>query len=309
MALIRHGLSQYQCGSLAILFASVLWGTTGTVASLAPNISPLAIGAFAMGVGGVIQAVLAYQALTLNLAKLLKHKRMLLLSAVALAVYPLAFYSAMRLAGVAVGTVVSIASAPLFAALLERLLSKQYNLTRRWVVGVIIGLTGIGMLAYGEPHLSEVPLAEQIRQEQQLWGVGLGFVAGLTYAFYSWAARTLIDKGVQSQAAMGSIFGLGALLLLPTLAFTGDNLFSSTGNIIVSLYMAMIPMALGYMAFGFGLRHIKASSASLLTLLEPVVAAILAVIIVGEIITPMGWFGMILILFCLCLQAVQKEPL
>jgi DME family drug/metabolite transporter len=39
-------------GIVLILVASLLWGTTGTVASFAPDVSPLAIGAFAMGFGG-----------------------------------------------------------------------------------------------------------------------------------------------------------------------------------------------------------------------------------------------------------------
>ena len=147
----------------------------------------------------------------------------------------------------------------------------------------------------------------QAAPQRQLWGIALGLLAGLTYASYAWAARAMIDSGVHSQAAIGGIFGLGALLLLPSLFFTGDNLFSSTGNALVSVYMALIPMTLGYIAFGYGLRHINASSASLLTLMEPVVAAILAVLIVGEVISPLGWFGMLLIMVCLWVQATEKR--
>ncbi len=314
MLAMRCGFTQYQNGAMAILFAAVLWGTTGVAASFAPDISPLGIGAFAMGVGGMMQAALAHRKLKANLANLLQQKALLLLSALALAIYPLAFYSSMRMAGVAVGTVVSIASAPLFAALLECLFSKALHLTKRWLISVLIGLIGIALLAYREPQASAlatdvaVNLQQQAAQQRQLWGIALGLLAGLTYAFYSWAARSMIDSGVHSQAAMGSIFGLGAMLLLPSLFFTGDNLFSSPANALVSLYMAVIPMTLGYFAFGYGLRHVKASSASLLTLMEPVVAAVLAVLIIGEVISPMGWFGMLLIMLCLIAQATEKPP-
>jgi DME family drug/metabolite transporter len=296
----KNRFSQYQYGVAAILFASVLWGTTGVAASFAPNISPLGIGAFAMGIGGIIQAGLAYRAIKLNLANLLHQRKILLISALALAVYPLAFYSSMRMAGVAVGTVVSIGSAPLFAALLECLFSKAFYLSKRWFISVAIGLIGIALLAYSEPR------SDSIGQQEQFWGIALGLLAGLTYAFYSWAARTMIDNGVHSQAAMAGIFGLGAVLLLPSLFFTGDNLFSSPVNALVSIYMAVIPMTLGYLAFGYGLRHIKASSASLLTLMEPVVAAILAVVIVGESISLIGWLGMVLIMVCLLIQVTHR---
>ena len=41
-------------GTFAIILASLLWGTTGTAASLAPGISPLAIGALSVGAAGVL---------------------------------------------------------------------------------------------------------------------------------------------------------------------------------------------------------------------------------------------------------------
>ena len=50
-------------GVLAIVIASFLWGTTGTAAQFAPEISPLAIGAFAMGIGGVLLCVSARKSL------------------------------------------------------------------------------------------------------------------------------------------------------------------------------------------------------------------------------------------------------
>ncbi|MFF5020735.1 MULTISPECIES: hypothetical protein [Micrococcus] len=46
-------------------------------------------------------------------------------SSVAVAVYPLAFYSSMHWAGVAIGSVVSLASAPLASGLLERIVEHR----------------------------------------------------------------------------------------------------------------------------------------------------------------------------------------
>ncbi|MCT7655313.1 hypothetical protein MBH78_12770 [Oceanimonas sp. NS1] len=57
-------------GILTIVVASVLWGTTGTVASFAENVSALATGAFAMGVGGILLALNAGKALRKDRAKL-----------------------------------------------------------------------------------------------------------------------------------------------------------------------------------------------------------------------------------------------
>ncbi|MEZ8289969.1 MULTISPECIES: DMT family transporter [Vibrio] len=302
MNLAINRVNEFQTGTLAILFASILWGTTGTAASFAPDLSPLAIGAFSMGVGGLMQAGLAYRKILFAFDKLLQNKRLLAVSALALAVYPLAFYSSMKLSGVAIGTVVSIATAPFFSALLECLISKKNNINKRWLTSFAIGVVGIGLLVF-----SESSSTNESGDDLKLLGIALGLLAGLCYAIYSWATKALIDKDIESQAAMGSIFGLGAMLLLPTLWFTGENLFSSQINVLVISYLTLIPQCLGYIAFSFGLRHVTASSANLLTLFEPVVAAVLAVCVVGELIPFIGWLGMFLIVLCLLLQSKPSK--
>ncbi|EOD77653.1 Permease of the drug/metabolite transporter (DMT) superfamily [Grimontia indica] len=291
-------------GSLAILFSSILWGTTGTAAAFAPDISPLGIGAFSMGVSGLLLAFLARKPLKADLPQILQSRSPLIIGVVALAIYPLAFYSSMRMAGVAVGTVVSIASAPFMTVVINRLFGKANIVSLRWVMSFLLGTVGIVMLTFAESGHAAVSSDDS----QKLLGVLLGLVAGLSYATYAWVAKQLIDTGVKSDSAMAAIFGLGALLLLPTLLFTGDNLFSSWNNANVSLYMALVPMFIGYLAFGFGLRHVDASKATLLTLFEPVVAACFAVLIVGEVIAPIGWVGMALIMICLVLQATERKP-
>ena len=52
-------LGEHGLGVAAVLFAALVWGTTGTVATLAPSVGPAAIGACAMGLGGLMQAALA----------------------------------------------------------------------------------------------------------------------------------------------------------------------------------------------------------------------------------------------------------
>ena len=44
-------------GIVAVLGAAALWGTTGTVATFAPEVGPLAIGAAALGIGGLLQEI------------------------------------------------------------------------------------------------------------------------------------------------------------------------------------------------------------------------------------------------------------
>lgn len=104
---------------------------------------------------------------------------------------------------------------------------------------------------------------------------------------------------------MGTVFGLGGLLLLPVLLATGAPLLDSWSNAAVGAYMALVPMFIGYVLFGWGLAHVPASTATTLSLLEPAVAAVLAVLVVGERLPPLGWFGIALVVCCL---AVLTTP-
>ncbi|GAB2519147.1 DMT family transporter [Paramicrobacterium agarici] len=269
-------------GALFVLAASVLWGTTGTAATFAPGVGPLAIGSFAMGVGGMLQAAVAARSLAAHAAALWRMRWTVVIGAVAVAMYPLAFYSSMRLAGVAVGTIVSIGSAPIASAMIERVVDKT-PLRWRWGIGTAIGCAGALLLCVtrgGSP--GDAPVL----------GVVLGVVAGITYAAYSFAATRLMRGGAARAAAMGSTFGLGGVLLIPVMLATGAPILASPGNLAVSAYMALIPMFAGYVLFGAGLWRVTSSTATTLSLAEPVVAAILAVLIVGESLPALGWAGM-----------------
>ena len=133
-------------GVAAVLFASIVWGTTGTAATFAPDVGSAAIGSAAMGLGGLLQALRAGGSIARSLRLLMRYRALLLLGGASVAVYPLAFYGSMRLAGVAIGTVVTIGSAPLFSALIE-LAFDRTPLTRRWMAGALVGVAGIALLA------------------------------------------------------------------------------------------------------------------------------------------------------------------
>jgi DME family drug/metabolite transporter len=292
-------------GAVCVLVASVLWGTTGTAATFAPAVGPLAIGAVAMGLGGLLQALVAAPRIRREAPRLRAHKGVVLVGLLSVGAYPLAFYSSMHLAGVAAGTVVSIGSAPLASALIERVVDGR-RLTRRWTTGAVLGLSGTVLLCAAEAAGARSGSGARSAGETVL-GVGLGLVAGLTYALYSWAAHRLISRGVTSGAAMGTVFGLGGLLLMPVLLATGGPLLASWTNAAVGVYMALVPMFAGYVLFGWGLAHVPASTATTLSLLEPAVAAVLAVLVVGERLPLPGWAGIALVVGCLAVLTLPTR--
>ena len=282
---MRHGATY---GSVCVLAAAVLWGTTGTAAALAPGVGSLAVGAAAMGVGGLLQAAAALHVMGAHRAGLAAQWRTLAVAAAAVAVYPLAFYTSMRLAGVAVGTVVSIGSAPMAAALIERAIDRQ-PLSRRWALGAaagVLGVLGLALARAGEEGATGAGGA------RPALGVALGLLAGLTYALYSWGAARVMRRGLPIRPVMGAIFGLGGVLLLPVLLLTGAPIVASLHNFAAVAYLAAVPMFVGYVLFGRGLAAVPASTATSLSLLEPAVAAVIAVLVLHERLPGLGWLGM-----------------
>jgi drug/metabolite transporter, DME family len=277
---------------LAILTAAVLWGTTGTAASfLPPSVSPVATGAATMSIGGLLLFAvtprLSWSALAGG-----GTRGWLLAGGACVVAYPLAFYSSMSLAGVAVGNVVSLGSAPVFAAVLERALEGS-RLRPAWWGTTGLAVTGIVLLgAAGPAHAGG---GEPASPGESAFGLALGLVAGASYAGYTYCSRRAMERGCESRAAMGAVFGVGAIVLLPVLIVTGEPLTRSAGSLAVAAYLAIGPMFLAYLAFGSGLRRVRSSTATTLTLLEPVVATLLAVLVVGEWLPLVGWTGIALI--------------
>lgn len=131
-------------------------------------------------------------------------------------IYPLAFYSSMHLAGVAVGTVVSLGSAPIASGLLERAIERR-RLSGWWMLAAALGIAGSAVLCAAKMHDAPSETLPTVA------GVSLGLVAGATYAMYSWSAHRLMNRGIGRAAAMGAVFGQGGIALLAVI-IVGERL-------------------------------------------------------------------------------------
>ncbi len=287
-------------GIVALLLASLLWGTTGTSATFLPHdVSPLAVGASTMGIGGLLLFVTGPR-LSLGVLRDRSGRRWAALGALGVFVYPLAFYSAMNLAGVAVGNVVALGSGPVFAAVYEWV-GERRALSGRWAVSTGLAVLGIAGLALGRHTDSGAASAGTIP------GVALGLLAGAAYGLYAYASSRAIQAGQPSRGVMGAMFGIGAVLLLPVLLVTGAPLLQSWSTVAIAGYLAVGPMFVAYLLFGIGLRTVRSSSATTITLLEPVVATLLAVLVVGERLEPVGWVGLVLVFAGLAMLVTARH--
>ncbi|MFJ3028628.1 DMT family transporter [Curtobacterium sp. NPDC087080] len=303
-------------GPVAVLVAAAVWGTTGTATHFAPGVPAVVFGAVTFGLGGLVLAATTGRSAVRAVAGP-GSRRWVLLGAVSLVVYAVAFYAALADAGVALGTTVAIGSSPLFAGLVEWVADAR-RVTGRWVVATLVSVVGMVVVTLArseEPGSGSLPL-----------GLGSALLAGLTYATYSWAvARGLhaasgarpasslpgtgagTTPGAAGRGVVGAVFGLAAVPLVVLALVAGHDALSVGANWPVFVYLALVPTVLGHSLYAVGLRRVSASVATLLSLFEPVVAAVLAVLVVGEHLGGTGWAGVGLVVAGLAVLALPRR--
>ncbi|UYN84913.1 MAG: EamA family transporter [Microcella sp.] len=286
----------------ALVAACVLWGTTGTAATFfSSDVSPLAIGASTMALGGALLFA-TNRGPSWAVIRDRSARAWLLAAAAGMVAYPLAFYASMNLAGVAIGNVVSLGSGPLFAAVIEWVVHRD-RLTWRWMLSASTAIAGVALLVAGG-HGSGSP----VDPSGIPLGVALGLVAGAGYALFTFASGTVIRRGHTGRATMGAAFGIAALPLAVVLLVTGAPLLGSAQNVGIAVYLAVGPMFVAYLFFGWGIRALRSSTVTVITLLEPFVATLLAVAVVGERLEPLGWVGLALIILGVAVLSSARQP-
>lgn len=269
---------------LALLGACLMWGTTGVVAAgMSADVSTFAIGSFTMGVGGLVLGMVTWPAVRRAIA-IPAARRWIVLGGLGVLVYPLAFYAGMRDAGVAVGNTVALGSGPLFAGVIEWLATRRTP-GRTWFIALAIAGTGLAFVGIARGGASSGALS----------GVFLALLAGIAYALYSVAGSRVIAAGASFRGSMGAVFGAGSIPLIAILILTGAPLVSEPENLLRASYLAIGPLVVAYLLFGYALTRASASLVTLVTLLEPVFATILAVLILHESLPPLGWGGIALL--------------
>jgi drug/metabolite transporter, DME family len=281
-----------------VLTAAVLFGTTGTAQALGPDIDPLAVGTARIVVGAALLAgVAALAARQGGLGLGGGDRRLVLLSGVFVAVYQASFFAAVAQTGVAVGTVVALGSAPAFTGLFGRVFAGE-RLEARWFLATGLACAGVALLTLAGGSAGNVSAA----------GIGLALTSGAGYAGYAVAGKRLLDQGGTPEAVVASVFGAGAVILLPVLFVTDTGELLTVNGLALAAYLGAIPTALAYLLFAKGLRQIGASETSTLTLAEPVTAMALGFAVLAERPGAVAVAGAALVMAGLALLAVRVGP-
>ncbi|MEV4015463.1 EamA family transporter [Nonomuraea angiospora] len=277
-------------GPLAVVAASVLWGTAGT-AGLLVSADSVALAAARLVIGGTALAIVAGA----GVRKAIRPG--LLLAAVAVAAYQLCFFAAVGRTGVAIGTVVAIGSGPVFTGLLSWLLH-GHRPSGRWVAATAAAICGCAALIVGGGAEAG---------GQTVSGVLFALLGGVLYAFYAVMAARAIGRGAESNAVMGVMFGGAALIMLPVLAANGVAWMGEPRGLLAVVYLGLGTTALSYFLYGRGLRTTPVATAATLALAEPAVAALLGLVVLGERLAPISVAGLVLLALSLVAVAIPEK--
>nr|WP_275586349.1 EamA family transporter [Geodermatophilus normandii] len=127
-----------------------------------------------------------------------------------------------------------------------------------------------------------------------------------------YAVVTLAGGGVPAGVPVTLAgFAGGALLLTPVVLAEGPSFPADGGTIAVLLYLGLVPSALAYGLFFTGVRTVPGAVASIITLLEPLAATVLATAFLGERLAPAAVAGGLLLLAAvagLYLHRMRRSP-
>ncbi len=277
-----------------IAAAMVLTGSTGTAQALGPDgSSPLSVGFLRMALGG---PVLLLVAMVVTKKRPTFFGWPLVVAAAATAAYQLLFFTGVEQTGVAVGTVVTMGSAPIFAGILGWLVFAE-KLSFRWVLTTAVALFG-GVLLVGGNGSSTM----------DYWGVTAAAGGGLSYAVFIVATRRLFQDHAPLLVVSAAL-SLSVVFLLPVGLVADFSWVASPAGLSVVLYLGLVVTALAYAIYSFGAERLLVADTAVMSLVEPMVAFLLGVLLLHEALTLRGAVGAAILggaLLALATQSGQR---
>jgi len=290
-------------GLIQITVGGLLWGTTGVVVQYvhhSTGLGPVAIGFYRLAVAAVALFVLLPRLLRHVTAALRTAPLLMIVIGTGLGVYQALYFYAVAAAGVAIATVVSIGLAPVTIALWEAVRSGRMP-ARHTLISVLAAVAGLTLI-------TGFQAGPTVDAPRPLLGLLAAIGAGIGYAATTIVSRH-VSQSVEPLTMTASATAIGAVTLLPLALVSGGVDFAvQPVPVGMLLYLGVIATAVAYALFYAGLRTTSGTAAVILTLLEPLAAALLAVVLLSEPLTLPVVVGGTLLLGAILMTHVRPAP-
>ncbi|QBS39927.1 DMT family transporter [Nocardia sp. CS682] len=286
-------------GLVFLVGAGMLWGTGGLLGTLlgrATGLSPVAVATCRLAVGGLLLVALLVLTRRPWPRNLLAWRRIGAVAALA-ATFQACYFGAVAASSVSVATLITIGASPVVVALLEQVTGRR-AVDRRRAVTIGLALAGLALLV-GVP-------SDDLDAAGLLAGAALAVAAAGAFAAVTVISARPIP-GLDAMTTTGLGFTGGAVLLMPLALTTGITFEPNAGSLVLLAALGLVPTAVAYTLYFRGLPDAGPGTAAVLALLEPLTGAILAAIVLGERLTPLGMMGGALLTVALLLAANESR--
>jgi len=281
-------------GLALVCVAGVIWGTIGPAVDVVDDRSALSV--WVVGGYRALAAVLALLLAVVLMRRLTQCRRLLSTHlartvgvGVLTATFMVLFFVAVVTVGVSIATVVALGWAPVLLQLIHVVRARRSPPPREvlTVVAAVVGLLLISLAGGGDPDATRPVL-----------GVVTALASGSAYALSAELVGPLNEHDGLTVATV--TMTVAAVVLVSVGAVVGgargETLTTpDAATWLLVVYLGVVTMALAYVLLYAGLRSTPSRTAVVATLLEPVTAVAIAVLLLGERLSPAGAVGALLI--------------
>lgn len=280
-------------GPFILLAAMLLFSTNGMWMAISPQVAtPFVVGASRIVIG----------TMTIGLWCLISRQQVVfhgwpwfwvICYAVCLSTYQVAFFNAVSMIGVAIGTVIAQGSVPIFAGILQSLIYKKRPATT-WYPAAIIGIIGLALVnQIGEMNAS-------------FMGFICALLAGfLTAAGFISAKHVSVYRSPTEGIFIVMIFT--SLMMLPFFfLFPTEWLFTAKGIFCMGM-LGIFNCGIAFILQFIGLKTTAPTMASIIALAEPLGAAVIGIVFLGEPSNIMTLLGITCLLMSVLWMVIFPE--
>ena len=140
--------------------------------------------------------------------------------------------------------------------------------------------------------------------------VAFGVMSGVCYALYSIFSRLALNRGYSPLTITLYTFifsGITSLFLIDVKP-VANVMFEDMGSVVFCVLFAVLSSVLPYATYTLSLKYIKASTASIIASIEPVVATITGAVLFDEVVDfPFGYVGIVLVILSVVLINIVPD--
>jgi DME family drug/metabolite transporter len=278
------------------LLGNGLAGTAGTVAAIyAINTPSPVIGFVRLFIGAITLLILApfLGGKLSQLPRLITRPGVWIMAASS-ASYQVFFFASVDRAGVATAALITVGCIPVSAGIVGWIFLRERP-SRIWYISTAIAISGLVIASLGELQTNDAT------------GLIFAVIAGSGIGAYINAAKIEVRAGGHSSQLPGMAFLLGSIGLFFVVRSDLLQVEWTTQTILLAVYLGAVTMGIANGIQMLGLRGISPGVASTMMLADPVTAAVLGVVVLGEAVTLTGTVGLILVVIGLAVQSFSTE--